>query len=190
MPLVSSQDTKLIRVLFDYAHTLPAGPFALHLNKSATLARMRQGYFGTIIAHVRKIISPLIKNCVRCTRNTKCMETFDPPVGMPRFLNLLESSFPIFLGVSFDAIGPIKLLLKRGARGGNSVSKGYVLIAVCCITKFLSYYIMEDIQRANLELAMSTHVARYRTPKFILTDAGSSNDIFENHQQSIIEVLE
>ena len=111
LPLISSQDTKLIRVLFDYAHTLPAGPFALHLNKSATLARMRQGYFGTIIAHVRKIISPLIKNCVRCTRNTKCMETFDPPVGTPRFLNLLESSSPIFLGVSFDAIGPIKLLL-------------------------------------------------------------------------------
>ena len=52
LPLVSSQDTKLIRVLFDYAHTLPAGPFALHLNKSATLARMRQGCFGTIISSV------------------------------------------------------------------------------------------------------------------------------------------
>ena len=119
------------------------------------------------------------------------METFNPPpVGTPRFLNLLESSSPIFLGVSMDAIGPIKLLLKRGARGGNSVTKGYVLIVVCCITKFLSYYIMEDCQRADLELAISTHIARYRTPKFILTDAGSSNDILGSHQQSIIEVLE
>ena len=113
------------------------------------------------------------------------MERFDPPLGTPRFLNLLESSSPIFLGVSFDAIGPMKFLLKRG---GKSISKGYVLIAVCCVTKFVSYYIMEDIQKTDLELAMSTHVARYRAPRFILTDNTPSNDILENHQKSIIEV--
>ena len=118
------------------------------------------------------------------------MERFDPPLGAPRFLNLLESSSPIFLGVSFDAIGPMRFLLKRGARGAKAISKGYVLIAICCVTKFVSYYIMEDIQKTDLELAMSTHVARYRAPRFILTDNGSSNDVLENHQKSIIEVLQ
>merc|ERR1711888_151124 len=108
---------------------------------------MRQGSYAVIIPHVRKVIGPLIKSCVRCIRNSKSIQTFNPPVGTPRFLSLLESSSPIFLGVSMDAIGPIKLLLKRGARGGNSVTKGYVLIVVCCITKYLTYYIMEDLER-------------------------------------------
>ena len=62
LPLISSSDTKLIKILFDYAHTVSAGPFALHLNKSATMARMRQGHFGTIVAHVRKIIVPIISS--------------------------------------------------------------------------------------------------------------------------------
>ena len=70
------------------------------------------------------------------------------------------------------------------------MSKGYVLFAICCVTKFVSYYIMEDIQKIDIEMAMSTHIARYRAPSFILTDNGSSNDILENHQKSIIEVTQ
>ena len=132
----------------------------------------------------------MISSCVRCVRTSKAPPKFDPPLGAPRFLNLLESSSPIFLGVSFDAIGPMKFLLKRGARGAKTISKGYALIAICCITKFVSYYLMEDIQKVDIELAISTHCARYRSPRFILTDNGTSNDILDNHQQSIVEVLQ
>ena len=39
-------------------------------------------------------------------------------------------------------------------------------------------------------MAISTHIARFRSPRFILTDNGSSNDILDNHQKSIVEVLE
>ena len=49
---------------------------------------------------------------------------------------------------------------------------------------------MEDIQKIDIEMAMSTHIARYRAPSFILTDNGSSNDILENHQKSIVDVLQ
>ena len=42
----------------------------------------------------------------------------------------------------------------------------------------------------DIELAVSTHIARFRPPRFILTDNGSSNDILENHQKSIVEVLQ
>ena len=48
---------------------------------------------------------------------------------------------------------------------------------------------MEDIQKTDIELAMSTHIARYCAPRFILTDNGSSNDILENHQKLIVEEL-
>ena len=51
-------------------------------------------------------------------------------------------------------------------------------------------HLMEDIQQTDIELAFSTHCARYRTPRFLLTDNGSSNDILNNHQQSIVEVLQ
>ena len=132
----------------------------------------------------------MISSCVRCIRTSKAPPRFDPPLGAPRFLNLLESSSPIFLGVSFDAIGPMRFLLKRGARGAKTISKGYALIAICCVTKFVSYYIMEDIQKVDIEMAISTHIARYRAPSFILTDNGSSNDILDNHQKSIVEVLQ
>ena len=132
----------------------------------------------------------MISSCVKCIKTSKTPARFDPPLGAPRFLNLLESSSPIFLGVSFDAIGPIKFLLKRGARGAKTISKGYALIAICCVTKFVSYYLMEDIQKVDIEMAISTHCARYRSPRFILTDNGTSNDILENHQKSIVEVLQ
>ena len=84
----------------------------------------------------------------------------------------------------------MRFLLKRGARGAKTISKGYALIAICCVTKFVSYYLMEDIQKVDIEMAISTHIARFRSPCFILTDNGSSNDILDNHQKSILEVLE
>ena len=127
LPLVSSSDRQLIKLLFHHAHCISAGPFTLHLNKSTTAARLRQGNFGAIIAHAKKIIHPLITSCVKCIKTAKVLTKFDPPLGAPRFLNLLESSSPIFSGVSFDAIGPIKFLLKRGARGAKTISKGYCL---------------------------------------------------------------
>ena len=132
----------------------------------------------------------MISSCVRCVRTSKAPPKFDPLLGAPRFLSLLESSSPIFLGVSFDAIEPMRILLKRGARGAKTISKGYALVAICCVTKFVSYYLMEDIQKVDIEMAISTHIARFRSPRFILTDNGSSNDILENHQKSIVEVLQ
>ena len=151
---------------------------------------MKQGSYAVIIPHIRKVIDPLLKSCVKCIRNAKTIQTFQPPIGNPRFLSLLESSSPIFLDISMDAIGPVKFLLKRGARGANSVLKGYVLIIVCVLTKYLTFYLMEDCQKVDLELAVSTHIAKFRTPKFVLSDAGSSNDLLNGHQQSILEVLQ
>ena len=138
LPLVSSQDRQLFKLLFLNAHTINAGPFSLHLNKSTTAARLRQGKFGVITAHSKKMIQPLIENCVKCIKTSKLPAKFDPPLGPPRFLNLLESSSPIFSGISFDIIGPLKFLLKRGARGAKTISKGYCLIAVCVINKYVS----------------------------------------------------
>ena len=54
LPLISSSDTKFIKILFHFAHCVSAGPFSLHLNKSGTIARLRQGHYGTIVAHVKK----------------------------------------------------------------------------------------------------------------------------------------
>ena len=164
LPLISSSDKKLIKVLFNFAHCISAGPFSLHLNKSATIARLRQGYYGTVLAHARKILLPMISECVRCIRTSKAPPKFNPPLGAPRFLGLLESTSPIFLGVSFDAIGPLRFLQKRGARGAKTISKGYALIAICCLTKYVSYYLMEDIQRVDIELAVSEHIARFCPP--------------------------
>ena len=124
LPLISSSDHQLIKLLFHHAHCISAGPFTLHLNKSTTAARLRQGNFGAIIAHAKKIILPLISACVKCIKTSKAPTRFDPPLGAPRFLNLLESSSPIFSGVSFDAIGPMKFLLKRGAHGRRPLARG------------------------------------------------------------------
>ena len=106
LPLISSKDVDLVKLLFLHGHILDAGPFNLHLNKGGTLARMKQGSYATVIPHARKIIKPHLKNCVRCLRNAKIVQTFSPPVGNPRFFSLLESSSPIFLGISMDMLGP------------------------------------------------------------------------------------
>ena len=75
LPLISSSDKKLIKVLLNFAHCISAGPFSLHLNKSATIARFRQGCYGTVLAHARKILLPMISECVRCIRTSKA-----PPI--------------------------------------------------------------------------------------------------------------
>merc|ERR1712236_35475 len=190
LPLISSKDVNMVRLLFHQAHVLQAGPFDLHLNRGGTLARMKQGSYASIIPHARKVINPYLKNCVKCLRNAKNVQTFSPPVGNPRFFSLLESSSPIFLGISMDMIGPVKFLLKRGARGENSVSKGYILIIVCVLTKFITYQLMEDCERQDIDLAISTHIANYRPPKFLLSDAANTNDLLAAHQKSILQVLQ
>ena len=190
LPLISSKDVDLVKLLFLHAHVLDAGPFNLHLNRGGTLARMKQGSFATIIPHARKVIKPHLKNCVRCLRNAKIVQTFSPPVGNPRFFSLLESSSPIFLGISMDMLGPVNFLLKRGARGTNSVSKGYILVIVCVLSKYITFQLMEDCEKQDLDLAVSTHIANYRAPKFVLSDAAQTNDLLNSHQKSILEVLQ
>ena len=190
LPLISSKDVDLVKLLFLKGHILEAGPFNLHLNKGGTLSRMKQGIFATIIPHARKIIKPHLKNCVKCLRTAKELQTFSPPLGNPRFFSLLENSSPIFLGISMDMVGPTKFLLKRGARGKNSVSNGYILVIVCVLSKFITFQLMEDCERQDLDLAVSTHIANYRAPKFVLTDAAQTNNLLNSHQKSILEVLQ
>ena len=48
----------------------------------------------------------------------------------------------------------MRFLLKRGARGAKTISKGYALVAICCVTKYVSYYLMEDIQKVDIEMVM------------------------------------
>ena len=105
------------------------------------------------------MIKPLINKCVTCINTSKLPTKFDPPVGPPRFLNLLESSSPIFTGISFDILGPLKFLLKHGARGAKSVSKGYVLVAICVITKYVTFYLMEDATKIYIETALQKDVS-------------------------------
>ena len=160
----------------------------MHLNKTATNARMREGTYGTIVAHAKKIIKNKINKCPTCLKTSKQHTNFDPPLGPPRFLSLLESSSPVFLGISFDVLGPLKFLLRRGARGKSSVSKGYALIAICLLTKYTTFYLMEGCKRQDLEVALSTHCAKFRAQKFLLTYHGPSSDIITS-QDSIIELL-
>ena len=83
----------------------------MHINKSGTLARMREGKYATIVANAKKMIASRINKCLNCLRTSKLHTSFDPPVGVARFLSLLESSTPIFSGISFDLLGPLKLEL-------------------------------------------------------------------------------
>ena len=190
LPLISSKDVDLVKLLFLKGHILETGPFNLHLNKGGTLSRMKQGIFATVIPHARKIIKPHLKHCVKCLRTAKELQTFSPPLGNPRFFSLLENSSPIFLGISMDMVGPTKFLLKRGSRGKHSVTKGYILVIVCVLSKFITFQLMEDCKRQDLDLAVSTHIANYRPPKFILTDAAESNNLLASHQKSILEILQ
>ena len=47
---------------------------------------------------------------------------------------------------------------------------------------------MEGCERQDLEVALSTHCAKFRAPKFLLNDHGPSSDIITS-QDSILELL-
>merc|ERR1711867_408059 len=85
-----------------------------------------------------------------------------PPLGNPHFSNLPESSSPTFLGVSTNMIDPIKVFLRKGARGTGAISKNYILIIV--LTKLITYKFMKNCERQNINLGISTHIANYKSP--------------------------
>ena len=74
LPLLSSKDVPLVKLLSNQAHILQAGPFDLHLNRGGTLARMKTGKYAVIVPHARKIISPHLKKCVKCSKNDKKLQ--------------------------------------------------------------------------------------------------------------------
>ena len=89
-------------------------PSAYNLNKSTTCARLRQGNYAVVVAHSKKLLKT--SHLPMCPL-TKIPEKFYPPLGPPRFLSLLESSCPVFTGISFDLVGPLRFQLKHVARG-------------------------------------------------------------------------
>ena len=46
LPLISSADKKIVKILFNNAHIITAGPFSLHLNKSAPLRASERVFMG------------------------------------------------------------------------------------------------------------------------------------------------
>ena len=101
LPFVSSKDRQLFKLLFINAHIMHAGPFSLHLNKSTTAARLRQGKFGVITAHSKKMIQPLIENCVTCIKTSKLPAKFDPPSWTSQISKLVGVLFPHLYRYSF-----------------------------------------------------------------------------------------
>ena len=119
LPLISCKDVDMVRLLSHQAHVLEAGPFDLHLNRGGTLA---QGNYVSIIPHATKVINPYLKNYVKCLRNVNNLQTSSLPVGNPRFFSLIESSSPIFLGVSIRQDRPSEVHPEeRGARSSSSL---------------------------------------------------------------------
>merc|ERR1711888_323182 len=49
---------------------------------------------------------------------------------------------------------------------------------------------MKNCERQDINLAISTHIANYKSPKFLLCDATSTNDLLAASQKSILQVLE
>ena len=133
LPLISSKDVDLVKLLFLKDHILETGPFNLHL-KGCTLSRNKQGIFATVIPNVRRIIKPHLKHCVKCLKTAKELQTFSSPLGNPRFFftafsNITEvtTNFSLFLEPQDDSV----LHVSHNEFTRNTQSKVSALLSLC-----------------------------------------------------------
>ena len=71
LPLVSRNDTELIKMLFWEAHV---DGVDLHLNKNLTVLRLRTGFYKCHIPAKSKMVKSMIENCIFCKKKKLQLE--------------------------------------------------------------------------------------------------------------------
>ena len=105
LPIISSKDVELIRVLFANAHIEKQG---VHLNKGLTIMKLRTGFYGCHIPNMSKIVKKLIEDCVTCKKRQWTFAKSQSVTSLEPGLQLLKMESSILWNRYFGSLPLLK----------------------------------------------------------------------------------
>ena len=192
LPYISSHHVALQYRLFEHSHIChsPSHPSSLgvyHLPLTSTLQGCRSGDFASIASHQRKTISTFINRCAFCILKSNSERLYSHTPGDPRMLDFLNSEDLPFHTVSIDLLSEVWVRHHSKSRGKPSHTVT-ILIALDLGTGAICLTVASDSKTPAVVKALKSLGLRYRFPKRIISDAGSSLCNLASHPELIAEL--
>ena len=192
LPYISGSHVALVFRLFECSHHQhnPAQSSNIgifHLPLTSTLQNCRSGDFAHIATHQRKTISSLIQKCAFCILHGSSERLYSHIPGDPRIVDFLHSEDLPFHTISIDLLSEIQVRHHSKSRGKPSHTVS-VLIALDLGTGAICLTVASDSKSPAVVKALKSLGLRFRFPKRIITDAGSSLANLTSHPELIEEL--
>lgn len=159
-PAILSSKSHFAQLLIKHTHLK-----LLHAGPQQTLATLREEYWPI---GGRIMVKNIIRKCITCFRfRPKTVEPIMSPLPDSR----VNPRHPFeFAGV--DYAGPV--LIKSRSGRGCKVSKAYVSLFVCFVTKAIHLELVTDLSKEAFLLALKRFVSRRGLPVCIFSDNGTN----------------
>ena len=130
-----------------------------HMGVRSTLAELRSKFW---IPKGRQVVKKILNQCVTCKRVQGRPYTGPPMASLPEFR--VRKAVP-FSKVGVDYLGPLYV---RGS--DNNMSKVYVALFSCCVTRAIHLELVQDQSVDTFRLCLRKFTARRGTPTLIVSD--------------------
>ena len=144
-----------------------------HVPLQATLTSMRYGMYSLICSNQRGILSEYIRKCSFCIIKGESERLYAHTPQDPRAINLLGVQDVAFSIISIDLFSDIWVRHHSKSRGKPSHTVS-VLISVDLGTGAVALTMSSDSKSHSVVKCLKTLGLRYKMPKVIICDKGSS----------------
>ena len=194
LPYIYSKHHALLFRLYEQSHIRynPANSKDVgvyHLPLTSTLQNMRSGDYAAITNAQRKILSTLVSKCSFCILHGQSERLYSHQPGDPRILEFLHATDLPFHTISVDWLSEVWVKHHTKARGKPSHSVS-ILVAVDLATGAICLTVTSDSKSNSVIKALKQLGLRYRFPKRIITDQGSSLANLASHPELIEQLTQ
>ena len=145
------------------------------------IASLRGKYW---IPKIRNLVKTVTHQCLTCYR-FKAQATQQLMGELPS--TRVQSSRP-FLTTGVNYAGPISLRL--GPPRSKTITKGYIAIFVCFVTKAVHIEIVTSLSTEAFFAALRRFIARRGKPKIIYLDNGTNVQVAANELNEFYKILQ
>lgn len=172
-PILLPRDHILTRRIIEHEHSRSG-----HAGAQATMATVRQRFWPLSL---RSITRKIIRGCVTCFKVKPIMS--EAIMGSLPAGRVTESRPFFHCGV--DYAGP--LLLREGKRRNAKITKAYIAIFVCFVTKAVHIELVSDLTSDTFIAALKRFASRRGKPECLYSDNGT---IFVGAQRQLQECFD
>lgn len=159
-PILLSSKHHLTKLLFRHEHLR-----LFHAGQQQLLYSIRQRYWPLA---GRNLAKQIVHSCIKCYR---CKPLQPSPI-MGNLPKARVTPAPPFYNTGIDYAGPVYLSSKKGR--GAKVSKAYIALFVCFVTKATHLELVSDLSKDAFIAAFRRFVARRGKPSNVYSDNGTN----------------